>query len=263
MYFWFLLVFISTIFFTSSGIMAQEKAKADSEVSFPGEVSGWKWDGKENHYNRKTIFDYINGAGELYIAYNFNGSRCGGTKKPTILQSSPRSMTWELPKMPSGSFLSRDRTRKRESGRDPSLGRAASILEREIFCKRLRRRQGKEAETATLDLGKVIANSIKSTGPVPKLLSVLPNGKAGLLEKSARYLRSHILLNQRFFIANQNILNLNPKRKRSSASICRASTKSTCSSFGTPKKPKRAQPCRNSRMPICRKSGLKRDPDRR
>jgi hypothetical protein len=71
--------------------------------------------------------------------------------------------------------------------------------------------QGKDAEAATLEMGKGIADSIKAKGPMPKLLNILPNGRSGLVEKSVRYLHSHILLNQRFFIANQNILNLSPK----------------------------------------------------
>ena len=90
MYVWFLLILISPMFFTPSVNMAQEKGKADQEAIFPAEVSGWKWDGKENHYNRKTIFDYINGAGELYIAYNFNGVKVRRTDplsgKVTIIE---------------------------------------------------------------------------------------------------------------------------------------------------------------------------------
>lgn len=39
--------------------------------NLPDEVLGWKWDGKEEVYDRETIFDYINGMGEIYRAYNF------------------------------------------------------------------------------------------------------------------------------------------------------------------------------------------------
>jgi len=68
-----------------------------------------------------------------------------------------------------------------------------------------------EVEAAILTLGQAVAESVKVSGPAPKLISVLPDGKAGLIEKSIRYLHSHILLNQRFFVASQNILNLNQK----------------------------------------------------
>jgi hypothetical protein len=68
-----------------------------------------------------------------------------------------------------------------------------------------------EVESAILSLGRAVAESIKMSGPAPKLVGLLPDGKAGLVEKSIRYLHSHVLLNQRFFVASQNILNLNPK----------------------------------------------------
>jgi hypothetical protein len=56
-----------------------------------------------------------------------------------------------------------------------------------------------------------MATSIPATGPEPKLLDFVPGKDSGLVDKSVRYLRSHILLNQRFFIAHQNILNLDRK----------------------------------------------------
>jgi hypothetical protein len=39
----------------------------------------------------------------------------------------------------------------------------------------------------------------------------VPGKDFGLVDKSVRYLKSHVLLNQRFFIAHQNILNLSRK----------------------------------------------------
>jgi hypothetical protein len=68
-----------------------------------------------------------------------------------------------------------------------------------------------EVEPAILSLGRAVAESIQVTGPAPKLIDALPDGKAGLIKKSLRYLHSHVLLNQRFFVATQNILNLNPQ----------------------------------------------------
>jgi len=205
-------VFIAATFFTPSGIMAQDKGKTDQEASFPGEVSGWKWDGKESHYNRKTIFDYIDGAGELYIAYNFNGVKVRRFEKahqPPIIAE-----VYDMGRSEDAFGVFSFERQDEESGIGQGSEFGGGLLrfwKGKFFVSVFAEGQGKEAEAATLTLGKAIANSIKFTGPVPKLLSVLPNGKAGLLEKTVRYLHSHILLNQRFFIANQNLLNLNPK----------------------------------------------------
>ena len=39
--------------------------------SLPAELQGWKYDGHEKVYDRKTIFNYIDGGGEVYLAYGF------------------------------------------------------------------------------------------------------------------------------------------------------------------------------------------------
>src|SRR5512137_2355280 len=48
-----------------------EKEKLNPKVPLPAEVEGWKWDGKDMRYNSRTLFDYIDGAAELYLAYGF------------------------------------------------------------------------------------------------------------------------------------------------------------------------------------------------
>jgi len=60
-------------------------------------------------------------------------------------------------------------------------------------------------------MGRAAANSIPVTGPEPKLVDFIPGKDLGLVDKSVRYLKSHVLLNQRFFISHQNILNLSQK----------------------------------------------------
>ncbi|MCX5912059.1 MAG: hypothetical protein NTV04_09020 [Deltaproteobacteria bacterium] len=212
MRFCYLWVLISVAFLTPSVNMAQEKGKADQEASFPAEVSGWKWDGKENHYNRKTIFDYINGAGELYIAYNFNGVKVRRYEKGSHPPITAEVYDMGTSEDAFGVFSFERQDEEAGIGQGSEFGGGLlRFWKGKFFVSAFAEGQGKEAEAATLDLGKAIANSIKSTGPIPKLLGVLPNGKTGLLEKSTRYFHSHILLNQRFFVANQNILNLNPK----------------------------------------------------
>jgi hypothetical protein len=39
----------------------------------PEEMNGWRAEGKDEAYNLETIFDYIDGAGEVYRSYNFQG----------------------------------------------------------------------------------------------------------------------------------------------------------------------------------------------
>jgi hypothetical protein len=71
--------------------------------------------------------------------------------------------------------------------------------------------EGAEVESGMLLIGRRVADSISDTGPEPQLVGVIPGKDFGVVEKSVRYLKSHVLLNQRFFIAHQNILKLNRK----------------------------------------------------
>jgi hypothetical protein len=69
--------------------------------------------------------------------------------------------------------------------------------------------EGTDVESGILSMGRAVANSIPATGSEPKLVGFIPGTDLGRVDKSVRYLKSHVLLNQRFFIAPQNILNLN------------------------------------------------------
>ncbi len=212
MFFWFFWSWLTLISLFPLVAMAQEKSKTEQETVFPADVSGWKWDGKENHYNRKTIFDYIDGAGELYIAYNFNGVKVRRYEKP-----GQPPITAEIFDMASsgdafGVFSFERQDDEAGIGQGSEFGGGLlRFWKGSYFVSVFGEGQGKEVETATLQLGKMISDSIRNTGPTPRLLNALPNGKTGLNEKSIRYFHSHILLNQRFFISNQNILNLHPK----------------------------------------------------
>jgi len=52
------------------------------EISLPSEAAGWKWDGKEMNYDSKSLFGYIDGAAELYLAYGFQSLTVRRYEKP-------------------------------------------------------------------------------------------------------------------------------------------------------------------------------------
>ena len=178
---------------------------------FPAPES-WKWDGKEEVYESRAIFDYIDGAGEVYLAYNFKNLIVRQFEK----NGNPRIIA-ELYDMGSSNdaygIFSLDR-QDEEAGIGQGSEFGGGLLrfwKGDFFVSVYADGQGPEAGETILNIGRAIANSIPLTGQAPKLINILPGGKMGLIEKSTRYLHSHILLNQRFFVATRNILNLNPK----------------------------------------------------
>ena len=194
------------------GVKGAEKEIASPGISWPTATESWKWDGKEEVYGSRAIFDYIDGAGEVYLAYNFKSL----IVRPFEKTGYPRIIT-ELYDMGSstdayGIFSLERQDEEAGIGQGSEFGGGLlRFWKGKFFVSVYADGEGSEAGQTILSLGRTIANSIPLTGKTPKLISALPDGKMGLVEKSIRYLHSHILLNQRFFVATKNILNLNPK----------------------------------------------------
>ncbi len=90
---------------------AAGKDAMNTELVLPLEVQGWKWDGRDETYNTQTIFKYIDGAGEVYLAYGLKGlitRRFEKQGKPPPLLMCTK---WDLPPMLMAFFHSSGRTR--------------------------------------------------------------------------------------------------------------------------------------------------------
>lgn len=187
-------------------------AKGTAAALLPEQAGAWKWDGKEETYDSRTLFAYMDGAAELYLAYGFQSLTVRRMERP----GHPRIVA-ELYRMGSaadayGVFSYERQDEGAGIGQGSEFGGGLlRFWKGEYFASIYAEGEGPEAGAAIQSLGRAIAGAIGRTGSPPALLKALPNGRSGLAEKSIRYLHSHILLNQRFFIAHQNILNLSPK----------------------------------------------------
>ena len=209
---WTFFVMIIWIFTAAEMVKGEEKGKMDQAISLPAEVEGWKWDGIEMKYNSKTLFDYIDGAAELFLAFGFQNLTARRFEK-----SNQPPITIELYEMGSSedaygvfSFDRQDEAAGIGQGSE-SGGGLLRFWKGKYFVSIYADGGGAEVELTLLRMGRSMATSIPATGPEPELLDFIPGKDSGLVDKSVRYLRSHILLNQRFFIAHQNILNLDRK----------------------------------------------------
>ncbi len=211
-------------------LMVQEaagKGKMDPEISWPKQVDGWKWDGQEKVYDSRTIFDYIDGAGELYLAYHF--------QKVTVrryTQAGQGDITVEVYDMGSsqdayGIFSFERQDEEAGIGQGSEFGGGyLRFWKGKFFVTVYSEGEGSALQSAIMNLGRSIAQAISSEGPRPELIKFLPGTEQGLLEKSIRYLHSYVVLNQRFFIASQNILLLSPKTEAVLAQYVRGPKKS-------------------------------------
>jgi len=209
---WVFFVIMSCIF-TVAGIgNGEEKVKMNQKISLPLTVEGWKWDGKGTEYNGKTIFKYMDGAAELYLAYGFENLTVRRFEKsnqpPIILELYGMSSSEDA----YGVFSYEHQDETAGIGQGSEFGGGLlRFWKGKYFVSIYSEGEGTEVESGILKIGEAAANSISSMGREPKVVDYLPGKDLGFIDKSVRYLKSHVLLNQRFFIAHQNILNLSQK----------------------------------------------------
>jgi len=206
---WACLVIMVCIFTVAEIVEGEQKGKMNPEIFLPAEAAGWTWDGKEKKYNSKTLFDYIDGAAELYLAYGFQGLNVRKFEK-----SNQPPVTVEVYEMASSedayglfSFERQDEAVGIGQGSEFGAG-LLRFWKGKYFVSIYADGGGAEAESAILTMGRATADLIQGIGQEPELVDLIPGKDLGLIDRSVRYLNSHILLNQRVFIAHENILNL-------------------------------------------------------
>jgi len=209
---WTFFVIMVWIFTIAEIVKGEEKGKMDQEISLPSEAGGWRWDEKEMKYNSKTLFEYIDGAAELYLAYGFQNLTVRRFEKlnqpPIIVELYEMAFSEDA----YGVFSFEHQDEAVGIGQGSEFGGGLlRFWKSKYFVSIYAEGEGAEVESGILNMGRAAASSIPAVGLEPKLVGFIPGKDLGLVDKSLRYLRSHVLLNQRFFIAHQNILNLSRK----------------------------------------------------
>lgn len=196
---------ISNIAFSKEGVLMKTKA------SWLSEVKGWSPIGDPLLYNPKTIFQYMDGAAELYLAFNIRELTTIRFEKPD-----KPSIIVEVYEMASsedayGVFAFEQQDPDAAIGQGSEFGGGLlRFWKGRTFVTIFGEEPGQDIEAAILILGRRIADTIPETGNPPRILRYLPDTALSFSKKDAWFLRSHIHLNQRFFIARANILMLAP-----------------------------------------------------
>jgi hypothetical protein len=187
------------------------KEKMDAKISWPSGTSGWQWDRQERSFAGKALYNHIDGAAEVYLAYRFQKvtvRRYARTGNPDILAEVYRLGSSEDAY---GIFSLERQDPEAGIGQGSEFG--GSLLrfwKGPYFVTVLGNGTGGELEEAVLALGKELAEGIRETGPPPRLLDFLSGLDSLPPPDRVCFARSHVLLNRCFFISHQNILRLGP-----------------------------------------------------
>lgn len=142
----------------------------------PKTIYGWEAAAKDNLFDRRTIFDYMNGAGEIYLAYDF---RILLVREYTGKSSPP--IAAEIYQMSSSEdaygVFSQD-----PDGEEVEVGQGAlygmgllRFWKGKIFVRILAEKETAESKSAVMALGKKIAEAIPAKGGKPALLDWIPS----------------------------------------------------------------------------------------
>jgi hypothetical protein len=179
-------------------------------ASLPDQIDGWSAKPEDSFFDAQTIFDYIDGAGELYLAYkmrNCLSRRYLKTNDPAIVLD-----IFELDSSDNAfGVFTHD-----QDGEPLDVGQGAlyrvgwlSFWKNRFFVSIYAEEETTASEDAVKKLGKLVASLITARGQKPKILLHLPS--EGLQPRSIRYFHHNTVLNFHYYLSDENILNLGPR----------------------------------------------------
>lgn len=193
---------ITVISCSSSG----EKGSAMSQL-VPEEILGWTAQAPTEEYDREAIFDYINGAGEVYLSYGFQNVIVKRFSKTDAPEISVEVFDMKTAEDAYGVF-SHSRERE-ETGIGSGYEYRGSLLcfwKGPYFVCVRADKQTEESKEAVFALAREIDANIVESGDKPEIVNYLP--APNLSKGSVRFFHSQGSLNYHYFLAEENLLHL-------------------------------------------------------
>jgi hypothetical protein len=181
------------------------------EEGIPDEIAGWEATEPVVHYDTESIYDYIDGHAEVYLAYGMKRSLARRYTGPEgeadiVLDlfelASPADafgvFTHDLDGVPvgigTGSLL---RYGWLSFWQGPWFVSVSSEMESD------------RASQAVLELGRAVAQLLPAEGGSPPVVEALPT--VGLDPRSVRFLRHPQILNTHIWVGDENLFELSPE----------------------------------------------------
>jgi len=199
----------------------------------PEQIDGWSAIERKEGYSRDTIFNYMNGAGEMYLAYNFQELLVWEYSKSSAPPIIAEIYTMSSPEDAYGVFTNDT------DGNVINMGQGAiyaqgllRVWKGRFFVRLMAERETGETKAAIMKLGQAVIDSITDEGHAPSLLRYLP--PEGLLTEGTHYFHTQVTLNFLYFLGNTNLLNLSPDTEAILARYWRAGSKTRLLLVGYP-----------------------------
>lgn len=217
--------FLLSIIITSLISGGSNVQMKEYKINLPKTIGIWTLSDSVQIVTSENIFDYMDGAGELYLGYRFDHlevfeymSDNGDSILVELYFMNTSDDAFGLLSQDWGgdpvgldiSTESKNTCAIAPSSRALYGGGLLRICTDNLYVRIMAYRETPEAKEAVLSLGRAIAVNRKNP-PEPELLKILPYTIAPdwkLRNDRISYFRSHLVLNSFYYLSHQNILNL-------------------------------------------------------
>ncbi|MBW1961537.1 MAG: hypothetical protein JRJ04_08770 [Deltaproteobacteria bacterium] len=176
----------------------------------PKRIGLWIAEPQDRLYDEKTIYHYIDGAAEVYKAYNMR--KCLSRRYKA---TDGAVITLDIFDMGSskdafGVFTHDTEGAVVEVGQDARYRPGwLSFWKHKFFVSIYLDEESADAEKTVMTLGRQVAARIDRKGERPQILRLLPT--KGLKTRDIRFLHHPVVLNYHYYLADENILNVTPQ----------------------------------------------------
>jgi hypothetical protein len=183
-------------------------ALAPMETLLPASARGWNLAETPVHYPGMKIFEYMDGAGEIYRAYDFRDLLVGRYARPGEEEILVELFDMGSPENAYGVF-----TYMRGRGPAQPIGQAGeykggllTFWKGEHFVCVQTDRETPDARDAVLEIGRAIGSGMKESGGLPEIVGFLPGDL--ISPETVKYFYRDEILNIHYYIGEGNLLHL-------------------------------------------------------
>jgi hypothetical protein len=161
-------------------------------------------------YDRESIFTYIDGAGEVYNAYDFREVEVWRYHNPDSAEIVAEIFDMGKPEDAYGVFTYARQEEQEGLGQAyESRGGTTCFWQGRYFVCVATYQQDDEARAAVDRIARQIDQQLPREGKIPALVQSLPD--SGLVDNSVRFFHLHSVLNYHYYLARDNVLNLSER----------------------------------------------------
>ena len=184
-----------------------DDSAVDMDRLLPQQISGWMRADPSVIYDRETIFDYINGAGEVYRSYDFGEVLVAGYANPERPELTVEMFDMGNPSDAYGVFsYARELEEPGIGGGYEQRGRVLCFWQDRFYVCVSAEERTSDSDQDLIAVAQAVSRQLPAAGDLPILVKALPT--EGLVQFSERFFHLHQSLNYHYYLARENLFNL-------------------------------------------------------